>query len=260
VAFCVKLSQARNVHEWQRTERHEMIDGVIASIPSSASFTTDLVLGARATERRELYVFPENLREVDYVLYDFYAPEYRFMSRSDYFLPVVHPLNDSIRYVLSSGDFACVKYGDGIALFQSNGDRMGGRDALAFADENEIRTPARIAVDSLIFCGYSRQRDAEIFEKRVLRVTTFWQRTGSLTGNSFVYRISNDAARFEFEHPPVFGLYAPAEWPAGQLIRDEIFWDVPENLPKGEYEMAVALDDNGSARHWVPLARLELGN
>jgi uncharacterized membrane protein len=242
LAFFSLESNARQAGAWKRTPRHEKIDMLIARIPSSASLSADLYLGTHAAERREFCVFPERLDKVEYVLYDFYAPEYRFMTRDTFFLPVEHPLNPPIRQVLHSGAFGCIWFDDGIALFKRGIDRKASWEKLAFAEESEIRERADVAVGGLQFRGYTRQIDARIFEKRVLHFTTFWKRRDLVAGDRFVYQLSNGAHVYEFANEPAWGLWPIAEWPENKLIRDEVYWDIPADLPNGEFEIAVKLE------------------
>jgi hypothetical protein len=251
IFFFSVASNARQAGDWKRTPRHKKIDKAIAQIPASASLSADLYLGTHAAERRQLFVFPERLDEVKYVLYDFYAPEYRFMTRDTFFLPVEHPLNQPIRRVLSSDEFGCVWFDDGIAVFERGADLDVSREKLAFAGESEIRALADVAIGGLQFRGHTRQVDAHMFDKRILHFTAFWERRQAVVDNRFVYRISNKACTYEFVHEPVFGLLSPADWPENQLVRDEVYWDVPGDLPGGEYDVAVKLEDAVAANGHV---------
>ncbi len=123
VFFFVK-SNALDIRKWKITDHHRAINAMIKKIPQDASLTAENRLVLHAAERREIYVFNDNIGKVDYILWDFYAPSVRIVNRSAFDSPYFWPDCDSIRDVLKRKDYGIIEYDNQhhAVIYQGNVD------------------------------------------------------------------------------------------------------------------------------------------
>lgn len=270
LAFFVMKSNVFDVKKWQITEHHRVIKRIMRLIPSEASLSAEHKLLVHTAARRELYVFNDNVGQVDYILYDFYAPRVNIVNRRQFNIPFTWPDNDSIRKVLQDARYGIVAYEDGVCLFQKGADFQIGLQKLALASVDEIPTLVQQEIGSgVTFMGYRQhpllkyyyevQRLGDIAWKRALHITAYWQTAVVLP----------DAARWKFklehgstvllkEHAPVFGAYPLSRWQTQEILRDEIFWELPDGMEPGIYQLSVNLGSLEPADHFVPLLEIEI--
>jgi hypothetical protein len=44
-------------------------------------------------------------------------------------------------------------------------------------------------------------------------------------------------------HEPVFGVFPTTDWQPNEIIKDEVFWELPENAVSGNYEIFATFTD-----------------
>lgn len=235
MAVCAAKSNLRKLGEWKRTSHHEAIDRAVSKIPTEASLSVDTILGSRTAERRELYAFPDHIDRADYILYDFSNHEFRLMTRASYFLPPAKPVDEHIWRVMNDSNYGVSFYEDGVALFQRGYDHQTGRRNLAVAGLNEIEKPASIMVnDTLKFLGYTRHGNTRFWDTFYHHFTLYWMATEfSSPSHGAQFLLSNGKAGFLSPHNPVFGLYPASQWQPGEIVREEVYWEIRDGFMPG---------------------------
>lgn len=244
-ATCVAKSNIWKVAEWKRTPHHEAIDRVASKVPENASLSVDTILGSRTAERRELYAFPDNIDSVDYILYDFANREFRLMTRASFFLPPAEPVNAHIRHVLDNPNYGVVHYEDSVALFQRGYDYQAGIRNLAIAERHEIENPVQRTVDDTFkFLGYTPHGNTRFWDTFYYHFTLYWTATKSSgRDNRGGFLISNGETSFFCSHNPAFGLYPRITWSPGEIIREEVYWEIREGFEPGNITVSFQFDD-----------------
>lgn len=249
IAACAAKSNLRKIAEWKRTSHHEAIDRLAAGIPENASLSVDTILGSRTAERRGLYAFPDHIDTVDYILYDFGNREFRLMTRASSFLTPAKPVDEHIGRVLNDPNYGVVQYEDGVALFQRGYDYKTGLRNLAIAQQQEIGNPLEIAVnDTFTFLGYTWHVNTRYWDTFYYHFTLYWRATHPLShGNRTQFWLSNGEASFSSPHNPAFGLYPPSQWQPGEIVREEVYWEIRDGFAPGNVRVSLQPGQNGEA-------------
>jgi len=254
VFFFVK-SNALDVRHWKVTEHHHVINSVIKMIPAEASLSAEHQLVPQAARRHEIYVFNDNVGEVDYILYDFYTPSIRLVTRSSFHVPFYWSDNDSIRSVIKNKQYGVLHYEDGVCLFQKGADYAAGRRELAIDVGSAIETFSQKAIMPPIeFMGYNQfpilkayspvENSEAIRWSYAIHFTSFWSTQDSLTQNyQVVFKFQSGEQVNYLVHEPVFAMFPTSDWQTNEIVKDEIFWELPENVTSGPYEIFAAFTD-----------------
>ncbi|MCU0642897.1 MAG: DUF2079 domain-containing protein [bacterium] len=254
VFFFVK-SNALDIRKWKITDHHRAINAMIKKIPQDASLTAENRLVLHAAERREIYVFNDNIGKVDYILWDFYAPSVRIVNRSAFDSPYFWPDCDSIRDVLKRKDYGIIEYDDGVCIFKKGADYENGLRELAIDVGTAIENYSKKEVaPSIEFLGYNEFpllktfapiKNSEAIEwKYAVHFTSFWSIKDSVKNTIpvfFKYQMK-DKSYFQ-KHEPIFGVFPITRWQPNEIIKDEIFWEIPRDAVAGNYEVSVAFTD-----------------
>lgn len=254
VFFFVK-SNALDVRKWSITDHHRAIDAVIKKIPKAASLTAEHRLALHAAERREIYVFNDNIGTVDYILWDFYAPSVLIVNRSTFDSPHFWPDCDSIRQILKRKDYGVIEYDDGVCLLKKGANYEQGLRELAIEVGTAIETYSKKKVTpSLEFLGYNEfpilktyapiQNSEAIEWKYAVHFTSFWSSKDSVEKDVpliFKYQMK-DKIYFQ-KHEPVFGVFPITSWQSKEIIKDEVFWELPRDAMPGIYDVSAAFTD-----------------
>ncbi|MCK5737722.1 DUF2079 domain-containing protein [bacterium] len=262
IVFFFKQSNVFDYKKWEVTDHHKNIKSVIAEIPADASVSALNAMGPHIANRHEAYVFADNVDEVDFVLYDFYAPKYTFIDRTSFFLPFGWPINQRIDSLLINLNYGIVQYRDGVVLFQKDADYVAGLKKLTYAAGAEVRHFKHIKMTpDFDFAGYNwhtpvergfnMEKIDEAYLQYMLHFTAFYSVSAAVNpADSLLYKITGDGFVAEFHHVPVFGLMPMHQWSAGELVRDEVFWLAPKDLVKGTYIVSAVL--NPASEQAVP--------
>ncbi len=240
------------VAKYQITEHHRIAARIIAQIPENASLSADVYLCSHAAARREIYVFPDNAATADYVLYDFHADRFHLYTREAFHLEHHRPVNPFIQKVLHDQNKGIVHYDDGIIVFKKGADYQAGIEKLAWASPTEVPVACTIPLTpNIALVGYGLPQVTPIWFpdssaanyirwEKVVRLELFWQAESTLVeAPEFQYVLANSHAQYKFSQVPVLGLYPITQWKPHQIIRDELFINLPPTLPAGEYSLAV---------------------
>lgn len=247
-------SNAMDFRKWEITEHQRAIRTIAGKIPDDASVSALNHIVPHVAERHEVYLFNDNVDTVDYIIYDFYAENTRIISRSTFHLPSVWPDNDFIQKVLSDRNYGVVDYEDGVCLWKKGANYDKGLEILAFSAGAEITEPLFEKIENNIFfkghrlhpirkiCTNLGEWEKGQFEK-MIHFTCFWTTEKRINQNySFIFKIYNKKAEYYIHHSPVLGVYPTQKWTENEIIRDEIFWDVPSDMEKGSYTVAVRFE------------------
>jgi len=253
-------SNVLDVRKWKVTDHHKSIKRVIAKIEDSASVTALNKIVPHVAERHEIFVFDDHVNDVDYILYDFYAPEIRLIDRSTYHLPAVWPYNEKIKQVLKNSNYGVFYYEDGVCLFKKDFDYDKGLKNLALSAGTEIDIYNEKSVnDQINFLGYNTYPLLKMWHQqegvkglqweKQLHFTCFWTTGQSqLDTTSFVFKIQNENQQYIFFHNPVYNLYPSYKWQKNDIIKDEVFWNIPKEVTAGEYKIwAAAITDSNQS-------------
>ena len=254
VFFFVK-SNALEVRKWSITDHHRTISAIIKKIPKDASVTAETRLVLHAAERREIYVFNDNVGKVDYILWDFYGPPVRIVDRSTFDSPIFWPDCDSIRNLLKRRDYGIIEYDDGVCLFQKGADYERGLRLLAIDVGTAIDNYTKKDVTpSIQFHGYNEfpilksyaaiENSEAIEWKYALHFTSFWSVTDSVAADiPLILRYRAKDKTYFQKHDLVFGVFPITRWQPNELIKDEVFWEIPGDAEPGNYEVSAAFTD-----------------
>ncbi|MBN2010350.1 DUF2079 domain-containing protein [candidate division KSB1 bacterium] len=250
--FFVKESNVFDVARYEITVHHKKIDKAIATIEPDASVSADLFIASRTTEREQAFVFPDNMNTADYVLYDFYAPQFHLYTKEDFYVEHHLPVNKYIQQVLENPDYGVSYYDEGITLFKKGMDRTEGLRILSHTESGDIEHATEVPlVDSLKLMGYTtpeivdlwfpKKDSYDIYYRRLIRTNLFWESTGTpqSTVLFFHYRIDNGTDSYIVSAEPVFGIYPPSQWPDGALVRDLQLFEIPYDSKPGTYTLSV---------------------
>lgn len=268
--FFFLKSNVFDFKKWQITDHHRKIKQVMKQIPQEASLSAEIKLAVHTAERRELYAFNDNVGTVDYILYDFYTPTVNIITRKTFHLPFVWPDNDYICNVLMDSSYGIVEYNDGVCLFKKNADYQQGLKKITLSAAEEISNYLNKEIGPNIYClGYNRHellkhyyelvRLGAIYWKKALHVTCYWK---SVVDNpedfKLLFKLQNGSQVLFKQHTPVFGLYPPSKWKHDEIIRDEIFWELPEKLLSGTYQIFVSLSATNENNNFIHLFDFEI--
>jgi hypothetical protein len=264
IGFFFKQSNVFDYKKWEITDHHKNIKSVIAEIPADASVSALNALGPHIADRHEAYVFADNVGDVDYVLYDFYAPKYTFIDRTSFFLPFDWPVNHRIDSLLINPNYGIVQYRDGVVLFEKDADYAAGLKKLTYAAGADVRHFKHIALTpNFDFAGYNwhtpvergfnMEKTDEAYLQYMLHFTAFYSVSTDVNPvDSLLFKVTGEGFVAEFSHAPVFGLVPMSQWSAGELVRDEVYWLAPKDLAKGAYTVSAALkqEEDGAAPNY----------
>lgn len=256
VFFFIK-SNALDFRHWKISAHHRVINETIKMIPGEASLSAESRLIPQAARRHHLYVFNDNVGQVDYVLWDFYAPSTHLVTRSSFHLPYFWPNNDSILAMLRNIDYGIIHYDDGVCLFKKGANYEQGVRELSIDVGSAIETFSKKEITPAIeFMGYNEfpllkayhpiENSEAIKWKYAIHYTSFWSTKEKLTQDyQIVFKYQHGDQIFYQAHEPVFGIFPTTRWQPNEIIKDEIFWEVPDGATSGQYEILVAFTEPG---------------
>jgi len=255
IVFFFLKSNVLELGRWDKSEHHHFIDETIKMIPQESSLTAEARLIPKAAQRHQLYVFNDNIGDVDYILWDFYAPAVQLVTRSSFHLPYFWPDNDSIRAVLNNKQYGVVHYEDGVCLFKKDADYQQGLRELAIDVGAAIETFTKKEMNSAIqFMGYKLfpllkayypvENSEAIRWKYAIHFTCFWSAQETVDKNyQVVVKYQHEDQTYYQNHEPVFSVFPTTLWQLNEIVKDEIFWELPDSTSSGNYEISAAFTD-----------------
>lgn len=208
-------------------EQAALISRVQADIPNDASLSVEFFLGSHFAGRPNVYWFPVNWREADYVLVD--SGAWAWWSEDD---------TRSLSQVQRSGYVQQVRQDEKVYLFKHR-------------PEPVMQHPSGIAFNGGIeLIGYSLEA-APVAPGDTLAVTLFW-RAAQVPGTDLtVFNHLVDAqgkVAAQRDSRPDNGAYATMEWQPGKIIIDRQMIRLPNGIAAGSYDYHVGLYELASGR------------
>ncbi|MBN1155409.1 DUF2079 domain-containing protein [candidate division KSB1 bacterium] len=266
--FFFLKSNVFDLPQWKILDHHRVLKEIIETIPEEASLSAETKLAVHAAERHELYSFNDNVDRVDYILYDFYAPTINLITRKSFQLPYLWPDNDYIRDVLHDENYGIERYEDGVCLLKRGADHVQGLKKLIHADVAEIeKSSYKMINDHVELRGY-RTHDilthyvqpdklGEIYWKHAVHLTCFYELKSLPKDNvdmdKVKVQVRNDAYAVSFEHEPFFNCFNFNQLDTGKLLRDEVFWEIPDDAPHGFYQFCMSITAEHEPENYVYL-------
>jgi hypothetical protein len=179
----------------------------------------------------------------------------RLITRSSFHVPFYWPDNDTIRAVINNKQYGVIHYEDGVCLFQKGADYESGRKELAIDVGSAIETFSKKEIlPPIEFMGYNQfpilkayypiENSEAIKWRYAIHFTSFWSAQDSVTKDyQVVFKLQTGEQVYYLTHEPVFGVFPTTDWQPNEIIKDEIFWELPENATSGQYEIFAAFTD-----------------
>ncbi|MFQ5822490.1 MAG: DUF2079 domain-containing protein [bacterium] len=247
LAFIFK-SKAWAARNWVRTSHHDVIENIIKSIPQQASLATTNMLGAHAAHREELYILPMNVETADYILYDFYRSFDYLKAMETYEMPKVKPINRYSLALLADTSLGIIQYEEGVALFKRGADYLAGIRQLALEEDLQaIQNQSKILLPGGIeLLGYTKRNKVGVWRGTV-HLTVYWRASKSLFHDlKFTLKIENKDFEKIIEHTPVFSVFPTHYWNEGEIVRDEIYIEIPKSKHGNQFSMYGAVNTIGN--------------
>jgi uncharacterized membrane protein len=218
----------REISKLEITDHHRLAQMVFDLIPPDASVAAQSNLSAHLAHRKQLSILPE-VHDADYILFDVFNP-----NRG----PQPDTYEETLRRVFDNPDYGLIFYRNGYLLFQRGADYDQNLPALALVSDPHIQYPMRVMLnDSVAFLGFDLSQEVATPGEQVY-LTTYWQSLKPAPNPYLVFTAYPGSWSFT---DAVHGLFPVAEWPPGEVIKDERAIVLPV-LPDGEgYEVALGL-------------------
>ena len=248
-----------NYPQWKVTHHDTIAEHVAREIPQSASVSAETYLGTHAAHRKALYPMPVNMNKADFVFYDFYKSEAYLYIRQGFDIDQFSPTNRYLLSLLKNKDYGIFSFQNGVALFKKGFPYQEGLKNLSFAEINEIENLKKeMITPALLFLG-SANKNWVGKHHSVLHLTLFWKKIDQDNRQlSFSYSLENLKNKMRYEHRPVFGLLPFSSWPSEQIIRDELFFSVPEESHHGDYKLYIQINSKKEELGKVPILDVKM--
>lgn len=242
-----------NVHQFKVTKHDRIIDKFVKMIPADAAISVSNHLGAHLSNREIIYHFPYpgDFSRIDYVLVDLL----------EYFPPEWGPRKDEIdalRELLLDDSFVLLSCEDGILLFKKSGKKEKGC-YLKIDKVKDVRPQTLLGGvfdKRLALLGYDL-KDKYFMTGKRYRIVYYWRVLNDFKKDfSYTYfdkteklnkeyilidTFRSQKQEFRIIHLPIYILYAPENWEAGEIIREEFDLYFPDDMPTGNYEWRAGL-------------------
>ncbi|MEP7200836.1 MAG: DUF2079 domain-containing protein [Chloroflexota bacterium] len=198
-----------------------------SEIPYDASLSVEFFLGSHFANRPNVYWFPVNWRDADYVLVDEGA--WAWWSDDD---------TQALRRIQRSGNLDAVWRQERVYLFKRKpAPPMTPLPVVTFGDNIEL-------------LGY--QLDADVVTPgTTLNLTLFWRAKQSIPVNLTVFNHMTDATGktvAQKDNAPDNGTYSTVEWTAGEVVVDRYRIRLPDTVAVGAYQIETGLYDSQMGR------------
>jgi len=242
-----------NLHQFQVTEHDKIADKFIKMIPPNASVSASNHLGAHLSQRETIYhfPFPKNFNDIDFILIDLL----------EYFYPDPKFRQDEIsclRGLLSSNNFTLIACEDGILLLKKGLKKYVPYNLKVDKVKEAFPSkPINLSFDGrLLLIGYDLN-DKYFETGKIYHIVYYWQVLkdfnkafsytyfGSVENLNMEYILidtfENLNNKFRAVHLPAYILYTPANWKAGDILKEEFDFYVPQNIHAGNYRWGIGL-------------------
>ncbi len=243
-----------NLQQFRITEHDKIADKIVKLVPPKSSLSASNHLGAHLSQRETIYHFPEprDFSQIDCILVDLL----------EYFPIPGAPREDEIaalRKILLDNKFYLKKSEDGFLFF-----KKGRADNINnyFVNVSVVKETGPLFPIGLTFnrrlklIGYNL-KDNYLKAGKQQRIIYYWQVLEDFNKEfSYTYfgskeklkteyilsdTIEKNEVSFRLVHLPLYIIYPPQDWRAGDIIKEEFDFYVPENIPAGVYKWKIGL-------------------
>ena len=150
-------STCRDVGKWLKNDHFVKLDQIIEQIDGDKSVSSHFFLLDHVANREEIYLFPDNIGNVDMVIYDIRLPFDRIMSHDMIAHKKVGPLNEHLRKLLNNPTYGVRAYDDGAILFERGSDYEGGiRKLMEVTETDGYETGVLVLDNGMVIDAYRR--------------------------------------------------------------------------------------------------------
>jgi len=226
-----------------------------ASIVSSYEFLAPLSPRTQLYSMNYFYIGQEQLSEIPYVLAK--NTEFLLMNSNDFLSYELQYKNHSvygdnyfsgdnrIRDRIEKDRFGVIKIFDDIALLKKDSPSTVTLYNI-YDSKPKISYPGEQSLGNAItFLGYDTM-DGYSMEKdfsRIIPLSLFWRADNDIQDNYHINLIVKKSGKERYQkfYPLAFGIYPTSEWIAGQIIRTNYWFYMPEVIASGEYDLFLEL-------------------
>lgn len=242
-----------SIQHFKITEHDKIADRYIKMVPQGAKISVSNHLGAHLSKRQVLYHFPHPgvFKDIDYVLVDLleYAPVF-WNPREDEI--------NMLRRLFLNKNFTLLSWQDGMLLFHKRlRDKENYHMNVSLVKKAEpVFSVNRSFGNRILLLGYDLDYDGFQAGKKY-RYVYYWQvleefdkdfyydyfgNIENLTRDYILIdTFENGPYRLRVVHLPTYILYSPRKWKAGDIIKEEFEFYLPEDLPLGSYNWKIGL-------------------
>jgi len=241
-----------NLHNFRVTAHDHVTDRFIRSIPPNVPISVSGGIAPHLTHRETCYSFPypEEMGQVDYVLVDLLE------NHATPWIPRERE-REKIAALLQDERFALVAAQDGLLLF-AKGKAHGLKQRATMVKEAHPQFKVHHPFGNrLELVGYDAP-SGPWRPGQTVRLTYYWKvlpgfakpftslpycgEMESLDRDILIADVFICGAwQWRQVHLPTYLLFPPTQWKAGMLLREEMDWPVPDDLPAGEYTWTMGL-------------------
>jgi len=230
---------------WQPTENQIAFSARLRSIPSNHSVSATARLGPHLAARENLYHFPQRADCVDMICIELNRPIVEVKNPTGKFPTAKVPaMNALTRSVLSDTSLGLLFEQDNIFCLQRQTDTRESfaRWAISGALPQNIHPPITSGWGDGIAC---RGWTPIFIGSRQAYFRIYWEKSAAWTSGTDIQLFGTMEGRtYDLAHQPVFGRFAPKEWPVNVVVCDALFIDNPAPDSGGQRELTVALATN----------------
>ena len=194
---------------------------VEAFMPREASLSADFFVGPHFAQRKSIYIFPNKVGEVDFVLVD--------LDPWSLYLPLRAP--PALERLKESSNHELIYSKNNILLFKKLPE-------LSTQHATEANFSGQIKL-----LGYTLKAE-EIKPGDSVQLTLYWQALAEMETSYTVFTHlidENERVMGQKDNPPVSGLYPTTEWTPGEKIVDRYEIATGSEIPPGEYPIEIGL-------------------
>jgi uncharacterized membrane protein len=150
-------SNCRDIGKWLSNDHFVKLERIIEQVDGGKSVSSHFFLLDHAANREEIYLFPDNVGNVDLVIYDIRLPFDRIMSHDMIAHKRVDPLNEYLRELMNDPAYGVRAYDDGAIIFERGSNYEGGIRKLMEVTESSGYESCTMALDNgMVIDAYRR--------------------------------------------------------------------------------------------------------
>jgi uncharacterized membrane protein len=216
------FSRSVEVNQFQIIEdKRQALKEAAALIPREASLSADFFVGPHFAQRKRIYIFPNQVGEVDFILVD--------SDPWSLYLPLRAP--SALARLKASSNHELIYSKNNLLLFKKLPE-----PPVQHATEANFSGQLKLL-------GYTLKAE-EIKPGDSVQLVLYWQGLANMETNYIVFTHltdENERIMGQQDNPPVSGLYPTTEWTPGEKIVDRYEIATSPEIPPGEYSIEIGL-------------------